>query len=64
MNGTFNRFFGGSGKVISTVPLPALESVELPILFLADTFAYTVDPQLCEKGAANRLVTFMVQLVA
>ncbi len=36
---------GGSGLVVITAPLPAVDATELPTTFVASTVAYTLAPQ-------------------
>jgi hypothetical protein len=42
---------GGSGFVITYAPVPSLDSIELPITFIATTLASILSARLKEYGA-------------
>ena len=43
---------GGSGLVVITAPLPAVDATELPTTFVARTVAWTLAPQARLYGEA------------
>ena len=55
------KLIGGSGLVTIIAPLPALDYVELPLTFVAITFAKTLDPQVRLNGVDLRTETGIVQ---
>jgi hypothetical protein len=54
---TSDKLKGGSGIVTIIAPLPAFDYVELPLTFVAITFAKTLDPQLRIYGEERRTAT-------
>ena len=53
-------FNGGSGFVTIIAPLPAFDCVEFPQIFVAITFAKTLDPQVKLYGDAYKVATGML----
>jgi len=47
-----------------TAPLPAADGSELPTVFVATTYANTLEPQTKLNGEAIKVETGIVQLVA
>jgi hypothetical protein len=57
MEGTLVRFLGESGVIRIIAPLPPGEAPELPIIFVANTFAKTLEPQGRLKGGVVNAAT-------
>ena len=55
--GTLAKFLGESGVIRITAPLPPEEVPELPMMFVANTLAKTLDPQGKLKGATVKAAT-------
>lgn len=57
IDGTFVRFLGESGVIRITAPFPPGEVPELPMMFVAKTFAKTLEPQGRLNGATVKAAT-------
>jgi hypothetical protein len=58
---TSDKLIGESGIVTIIAPFPALDYVELPLTFVAITFAKTLDPQGKLYGDAYKVATGKLQ---
>jgi hypothetical protein len=61
---SWTRFIGASGARVIIAPLPAGELWETPMIFVAVTFANTLEPQTRLKGASCKVANGIVHIKA